>query len=487
MKPSHLRRFAAVLAIAPLLAGPVAAQNRDASLLDALSLLSGGLLVPRDHPPQVTRDGDLYRVRVPLPALTTPPDAAITALARPLNGGIWDITALTLPSTGSVATPRQGSMDPGVLTFSIGQQAFQGRIDPRLAVPSPFKGELSKVTLRTEAADQHTDQTIERAGMEGTFSGDANGHMNVRSLGSMANWLITGAGDEPDSAFKLSMKSATVRTEVDGLDRARAERLRAAAQAFSDEQQKTSMGTRENPGLSPTARARLGTMIDALDGLLTRLNVDKTIQGVHFDTAGTNAVDVGKIQFGLTSDARDGRVAAAFDINVSDPVVSMVPRAYAALMPRRIGIKPAISGMRTDALIRLLRDASAEDFDAADFQTRAIALLNEPGARAGIETLLIESGPLRVDGSARVRPLPDGAMGFDVHLAARGLDAMVETIQRTPEAMQILPMVFLAKGMAKPQGDTLVWDISVASGAVTVNGVPLGEDQPGPKRAPARR
>src|SRR4051812_16392560 len=120
MKPSHLRRFAAVLAIAPLLAGPVAAQNRDASLLDALSLLSGGLLVPRDHPPQVTRDGDLYRVRVPLPALTTPPDAAITALARPLNGGIWDITALTLPSTGSVATPRQGSMDPGVLTFSIG-------------------------------------------------------------------------------------------------------------------------------------------------------------------------------------------------------------------------------------------------------------------------------------------------------------------------------------------------------------------------------
>ncbi len=54
------------------------------------------------------------------------------------------------------------------------------------------------------------------------------------------------------------------------------------------------------------------------------------------------------------------------------------------------------------------------------------------------------------------------------------------TLQQNPKAMQIIPMIFLAKGMAKPQGDSLVWDIAYANGAVTVNNVPLAQP-------PARR
>jgi hypothetical protein len=85
-----------------------------------------------------------------------------------------------------------------------------------------------------------------------------------------------------------------------------------------------------------------------------------------------------------------------------------------------------------------------------------------------------------IDGSARVRPLPGDEAGLDVHLTARGLDAMMATLQQNPQAMQILPMIFIAKGMAKPVGDTLVWNISYVEGAVTVNGAPLAQP-------PARR
>jgi hypothetical protein len=160
-------------------------------------------------------------------------------------------------------------------------------------------------------------------------------------------------------------------------------------------------------------------------------------------------------------------------------VASMVPMEYAGYMPRRLVVRPALAGIRTDALLQLLRDAAADDRQPAHgLQSRAVALLNEPGARAGIETLLIESGPLRVEGSARIRPQPNGSLGFDVHLAARGLDAMINTLQRDPQAMQVLPMVFMAKGMAKPQGDALVWDIAYNGGAVMVNGMPFGQDQP---------
>lgn len=489
MKLSHLSRLVVVLA---LTAGPAAAQTPEASLLDALSLISGGLLVPKDPPPEVTHDGDLYHVRVPLPALTAPPNAAIEASARPVANGAWYITGLTLPPTGSwtIQGTIQGkdSSPPGVMTYAIGRQAFRATVDPSLSVPSPFKAELGHIILRTEATGQHADQTIERYGLEGTLSGDADRHLNVRARGSLANWSVTNRGDQPGTGFKASIRSVALRYDVDGLDRARAERLRAAARAFSAERRgamAAAPGGRM-PDMTPAARAQLGAMIDALGGLMNRVKLDETIQGVHFEASNGSAVDAGRIRLGMVGDARNGRLTAYCDIDVSDPAASMVPMEYASYMPRRIVIRPTLSGVRTGALLQWLRDAAADGGNLVALQARAAALLDEPGSRAGIENLLVEAGPLRLDGWARLRPRPDGPPGFDVHLAATGLDAMIGTLQQDPRGMQVLPMVFIAKGMAKPQGDSLVWDIAFNGGAVMVNGIPLGQAQPG-LRPPASR
>jgi len=321
------------------------------------------------------------------------------------------------------------------------------------------------------------------------LSSEETGADRIRALGTLANWLITGDGGQPGTAFSLSMRSATSRTEVDGLDRGQTERLRVAAQALSADRPAAvagaPAGTMRTLSPSPDAREPLRAMIDALGGLLTRVDMDETILGVHFDAAGANTVDIGKIRLGLTCAARDGHVDADLDIAVSDLDVGMVPADYAAFVPRRITIRPAVSGVRTDALLQWLRGATAEGQDRAALSAQALALLIEPGARAGIETLVIESGPLRIEGSARVRPLPDGSAGFDVHLTATGLDPMIAAVQGTPKALQILPMAFLIKGMAKPQGDSLVWDIVFADGAATINGMPFG--QPPAGAPPARR
>jgi len=491
MKTLYFLRLAAALAAVPALAGPVAAQPPEAGLLNALSLISGGLLVPQDHPPQVTHDGNQYHVRVPLPVLAAPPNAAIDILASPLPNGAWDITSLTLPPTGSFAIQGQDPAPAAAMTFAVGQQAFHGTIDPSLTVPSPFKAELGRITLRTEAPEQRMDQTIERYAAEGTFSGDAEKHLNVRTLASLANWLITGSGDKPGATFKASVRSVSVRYDVDGLDRARAERLRIAAQTLSADRRDAMAAAPAGalPELTPAAMTQITAIFDALAGLMTRVNLDETIQGVHFEDNSADTVDIGKIQLGLAGDARDGRLTAYFDIGVSDPVASVVPMEYASYMPRRLVVRPALAGVRTDALLQLLRDAASDDDNLMALQSRAVALLNEPGARAGIETLLIESGPLHVEGSARIRPQPNGSLGFDVHLAARGLDAMINTLQRDPQAMQVLPMVFMVKGMAKPQGENLVWDIAYNGGPVMVNGMPFGQPQPAPpsRRSPNRR
>jgi hypothetical protein len=153
-------------------------------------------------------------------------------------------------------------------------------------------------------------------------------------------------------------------------------------------------------------------------------------------------------------------------------------------VPRHVSFRTAFAGIEAESLRHFLRDAMAEGANPASRQAEAIALLNEPGAHAGIESMSVESGPLLVQGSARVRALPDGTAAYDIHLTAHGLDAMVALIQSDPKAQQIIPMLFLAKGFGKPEGDNMVWDIGFAHGRATVNGVPLGQKAGGEPGGP---
>jgi hypothetical protein len=152
--------------------------------------------------------------------------------------------------------------------------------------------------------------------------------------------------------------------------------------------------------------------------------------------------------------------------------LAALPAVYA---PRRVAIKTAMSGIPVEPLRQLLRQATEADADPVALRAQAIALLSEPGAHAGIDSLLIEAGPLLLQGSARLRAMPDGSAGFNIHLTARGLDAMLAQVEADPKVQQVMPMLFLAKGMGKQEGDTLVWDIAFADGLVTVNGIPMGQ------------
>ncbi len=60
------------------------------------------------------------------------------------------------------------------------------------------------------------------------------------------------------------------------------------------------------------------------------------------------------------------------------------------------------------------------------------------------------------------------------------MDTLLAQAQSQPNLQQVMPMVFLAKGMGRPEGNNLIWDIRLGDGPLTVNGVPFG--QPAGKR-----
>jgi hypothetical protein len=452
---------------APLAAAPVLAQAQGdpaASLLAALSLVSNGLLVAPVSEPEVTRDGDRFHVHIPLPALASP-DASIEVAAKPRDSGAWEITDLTLPRTGEFR-PAAGKA-AGAVRFSIGQQTAHGRIDPTLTAPSPYAIALSDVALHFDNAATPAELRVGQVTLDGTLTGADGGRMNVRSHSQADNWQF-GMTSKAGGPVAASLRRLNVQYDVDGLDRARADRLRAAFRAIGEARRDHAA-----PDLKgPVAPWR--ALVDAGDGLLSGLRLQETWQGLHFEGPRGNTGDINEVRLGVRSEVTGDSVSAHVDVGVHGMALATVPAQFAAYMPQQVGFTTMLAGIPSEALRHLLREATAPGADPAALQRQAIALLAEPGAQAGIDSLLVESGPLTVRGSARVRPLPDGTAGLDIHLTAHGMDAMLARLQADPQVRNVMPVLFLAKGLGKPDGDGLVWDIELAHGHARVNGVPMG-------------
>jgi hypothetical protein len=478
---------AAQLGVGSFLAAPAFAQTGrpealGSALVEALAFVTGGLVAPQE-PTQLTRDGETYRISIPLPGLTSPPNAAIDAVARPLDGAAWDVTSLTLPPTGTI--PIGGAGDrAGTLSFSLGQQAIHAKVDPSLALPSPFAGELRDISLLTDNNGQHIEQSIDRYNLGGTVSAGGTvpafgePRLNVESQGSAENWRID-TRDKAGATVTGLINSTAGSFNVEELDRSQAARLTTAARSVAADMQTVH-------GAPPGLLTCLGILVDAFPGLLSRLDAEETLERMHFDAGGTNQVDIGQVRMGLTSEVRMGRLNARFVATVDDPILSAIPADVAPYVPRHVDIEPAVSGVPTELLLRLLRDATAADPDQTAIGIDLNALLDDPDARLGVESLEFSSGPLQVTGSGLLRKQTDGKAGINIHLVATGVDALVADAQDNPNMQTILPLVFIAKGMARSVDDSLVWDIALGDSGVTVNGMPFG--QPPPDRsAPSNR
>jgi hypothetical protein len=453
------------------------------ALVDALSFVAGNLVAPREHPAQLTRDGEIYRISIPLPGLTSPPDAAVDATARPLDNGAWDVTSLTLPPTGTMAVGGAGD-SMGSVSFSLGRQAIHAKIDPSLTLPSPFAGEVRDITVLTDNDGQHVEQSVEKYTLGGSVSaagtvpavGDAR--LNVQSQGAAVNWRFN-TRDKAGATVTGVISSAAGSFNAEQLDPRQAARLTIAARSVTADMQ-TKRGARL--GLA----GRLRVLVDAFPGLLTRLDAEETLEHIHLDAGGTNQADIGQVRVGLTSEVRNGRLTARVVITVDDPALSAVPVDISAYVPRHVDFEPAVTGVPTELLLRLLREATAADSDQTKLGTDLNALLDDPKARVGVETLGFSSGPLQVSGSGLLRKQTDGKAGINIHLVATGLDALVAEAQDNPSMQTVLPLVFIAKGMARSVDKSLVWDIALGDSGVTVNGMPFG--QPSPDRpAPSKR
>ncbi|HBK08232.1 MAG TPA: hypothetical protein DDZ81_20670 [Acetobacteraceae bacterium] len=433
------------------------AQDTDSlrtGLSEMLSVLTLGAVSVPASSPRVTQTGNDFHIQVPLSGFSAPPGAVAEAVARPEANGAWTIAALSFPTEGAIG--------PGIdqsVSYTIGQQTIRGRLDPTLATTSNLSADLGTITLQSVAGGRDNQQTLERLTLDGNLSAAPGGRVDLLGRASAANWHAMAS----DPAAYTSVRHLDGHFALTGLDQAQAARLLVAARSLSS---------------MPKARAQHEgprALLEAANGLLTHIDVDQTVDGVKFDLGHGSAGALGRMKVHLKGGAEDHLVNATADIAADEASWASVSSDMAGFMPHHVTARSVLAGLPVGPLMALLRAAAAPNADQAALQRQAAALLNTPGARAAIESLNFDAGPVHVRGSAKFLPRPNGDAGADIHISASGVDALMAQVQGNATLRGIIPFLFIAQGLARPGGDGLSWDIAIGGGPLTINGTAFGQ------------
>ena len=340
-------------------------------------------------------------------------------------------------------------------------------------MPSSYAADFKAVRLLSEHGEQHGEQTIDRYSINGTVSADSGGLLTLASQGSGTGLRFSGHGPN-GFASDVAIRASAGHFSLEGLDRVQGTRLLTALRAIP------AVGkTSDQPlGLAPDERQALRAIVDATGGLLNRVEAEEILEDIRFaagtGTAATSGT-VRRLRLNMTGDTLAERLNTQFGIALDGISSSALSAENAEFIPHRVDLKTNLSGVRIGPLMVLLRAATEPGMDPAALLAQSMTLFADSQVRISVEALSFNSGPLQIKGSAKVVPRPDGQLGADIHIAASGMDKLLAQAQSQPNLQQVMPMVVLAKGIGRPEGDSLIWDISLGGGPMTVNGIPLGQ------------
>jgi hypothetical protein len=472
--------------------GPAQAQAVQRQLKEWLTGLLGPGTVP-DLPLRVAGEGDHYRMTWPLSGLDSPAnDAAATASVRPLDGGRWAIDAIKLPDAASVtvALPNSGAASTGgplKAAFTIGRQDSHGVIDPSLATGSTLHIELGNLAITTDNTREHQEQLIDRYAADTSLKPAQNGRLDVAMDATIEGWK-SAARVEGGAAIAIAAQSMRAIGRIEGVNRDKVAAVGSAMGAFFRALPPDVMEKHGNDALPAPARAQLRAVIAALPDMLTGVRLEETIDGLQVELAGMGGLALKRILLGFGSEAPDGMLHAWFQIGLDGLDTPTLPPKVVAYLPHHIELRPSISGIRTADLTKLGLDATDETGGDDRLAADVAAIFAQGGVNLGVETLSFDLGPAKIAGVGKLVALSPESWRGDARLTATGLDELTAQARTDPDLQQALPVLIMLRGLAKPDGDRLVWDIASEGSAVTVNGIDLSQlGAEKPKAKPPRK
>jgi hypothetical protein len=437
------------------LAADQAEQTPQDALLRTLSLLTGGWIDPLDPANAVTIVGDNATIGMPISGTTS----TMTATLKRSGDNAWDLLSVLMPD--SLGTSDGPDTSRQVV---ISQQQTHGRLDPTLGTPSALHATLKGVTSGVVRGATHATTSASAVTIESRLDPATDGRTEVHGT-TVATDIAVKVNGAKGAAGDLQIPRLQGISTAYGVDPAQFAHLVHAVARMRD-----------------AANAGAGDAADVLEALapaLDHASASQQADSAKFTLAGGTAGSIGPSRIGFEVAARSGHLTAGSEITVeglaiASATASATPAALHDFIPHHIAVRDRVTDLPIAPLVALLRDGAAATTDRTAARQAMLRYVLTSGATLFIDTLDFDTGPVTVHGSGRVSAAASGepAMTFDVR--ATGVDALLGQAQSNAALQQFVPMIFIAKGMARQDGAALLWHIAVEHGALTVNGVPLG-------------
>ena len=479
------------------------------------SLLAPALTLP-EPPITVTRDGTRYVLTLPASTWSGPASDDITADLRRLDTGAWALEKLTTPSGGTIKTPPILSDDPADAVearYQLGDRSVTGIIDPELRQPSSLNVDARDVILDMRVGPQKQFQRIDRYQLKMALVPGTNGRFDMNQEAGMSGWE---ASSEvlPGAAAEMGMRQGRVVLRIEDM---RTDRLGTMFETFKELlalglSQASPSATAllkpngdkpsgDKPGekkaeakplsqdeLTEAVRKKAKVLVDAMRDLAARLEAEETLEDFSMTLPMVGRVSLAKFHFGMGIDTPDGRLKAWTELAMQDLKSEAIPPEMRDYVPSRLALRPVISGVPTETILGLLSRLTDKDPDFGKLEAELMGLLRSSDTLIGLESMAIDVAPLRLTGKARLRLFADDKAGIESQVIAGGMDALMAEANKKPELRMALPVLAMARGMARVEGDKLVWDIALSETQALVNGVDLFAMQaPPPEKKPQQR
>lgn len=491
------------------------ATSLEAAVRDSLATLMGPSIKIGDRPVQLTAAGDHYDVVVPMfragqktsSGVPLAQDIRMTGTARPGENGTWIIEGvklsnplvftLDIPVPAGDDAPGGAPTGPGgakkadkpatktvPVTYTMDQQGQVGRIlwDPSFKTPSTWTTTIQSTTVKSEGGPAATSTVTGPINAVSTLRPAGSDRVDALTEGTIQDYRISSAGGP--LGLDVAMKTVRIASALNGVSRARGVALiQAMTTAIS-----TAM-TAGKPGQPPeVAPEMIKAILAALQDFASDYSLDETIDGLIAKSSG-QAAALDQLRLGLDAKSDAGMLRAGMTLGMTGLTLPGLDLGdMAALLPRRVLMRPVIGGVAVVDVMRFATLASDnKDPGPDDFA----ALFSHGGITGGLESMVIELAGATITGQGKVvatGPSPDAITG-SATLTAENFDVAMQKVTAIPAlAQQAVPVMVFIKGIGRTVDNKLVWDVVYKDNKLLINNVDLtamagGGAAPAPRAA----
>ncbi len=479
-----------------------AATSLEQQLHDFLAGLLGPAAKIGERPVHIAASDDHFAIELPVGDLIESAggnaDAAnVTATAKPLDGGRWQIDEIEMPSPVSFAMPLPDGPGKAEWTITMDSQSQRAMLDPSMATATTLDSTINGYGSAMRRPDGTDHTRIEQMTSHMTFQPTGGGRGDVlQDLdGSLLtlNTVSRDTGPVSLSAAKLHGVvhiNGVAPAQIGPILRAALELAPLAANAVRESNNQVKpKDAKKQPGsakaaasgghLPKAAKAALRSALTAMQELATGLDEQGSLEDVRFQTAGFSG-HAARLSSGMGMSATNGKLSLrlrfGLDGLTSPDLPEGVIRDY---LPRHFAVAPRVSGLPAAEVMKLLQRALDSDGNDPGLDRQFEALMNKGPITVGVEELALDSGPATLKGNGELHVISKDNYSGEAHLATTGLDALIRRANTIPELKQAAPILIFLKGIGQQDGDRVVWDISYTGKKLLVNGNDVSEMMPG--------